>query len=678
MNTDEAPAIDTTDEQPEYLGTATYDPADSKIRFTAYARLSKPDYQRARDAGFIWAPKQQIFVAPAWSPEREDLMLEWCGEIGDEDTTLVDRAEDRADRFDGYQERRADDAERARAGVAAIADNIPLGQPILVSHHSEKHARKDAERIENGMRKAVRMWETAQYWERRAKGALQHARYKELPAVRARRIKTLEADQRKWQRSHDEATERLTIWRRCDLTLAEALAVSSQGSIHRCFPLADYPRDPPASQYEGDVSLWGAMTDGIITAQQAQQLVVPHYERALARYERWIQHLGFRLTYERAMLDEGGGLVGERFEIKPGGKVLSRSTWYIVKKVNRQAGRINSVSVFGYFSTLGIEDVTDYQPPAEGAAVAVAAATKLPPLVNYPSEGFRSMLKADYDRKAKFTDVVCIRKVDASEKYGAHRCRQAPKEGGGAWALVGVYLTDEKVKAPPPPTGAPPPPKFTRERVVASCAPAPSAPTVDPGADFRAMKESLRAGVQVAVVPQLFVTPAALAVDVVARLDVRGQTVLEPSAGMGALALECVRQGAAGVECFDISPACVQALRTHPELTAAPSRVIEADFLARLTPAPEDRFQAVAMNPPFTHGADAQHVSHAYQHWLAPGGRLVAIMSHGVTFRSDKATTAFRALVDAYGTIEELPEGSFEASGTGVRTVVVVLDKPAL
>lgn len=57
---------------------------------------------------------------------------------------------------------------------------------------SERRARKDAERIENGMRKAVRMWETADYWKSRAAGAIRHAKYKERPDVRARRIKTIE------------------------------------------------------------------------------------------------------------------------------------------------------------------------------------------------------------------------------------------------------------------------------------------------------------------------------------------------------------------------------------------------------------------------------------------------------------------------------------------------------
>ena len=47
------------------------------------------------------------------------------------------------------------------------------------------------------MRKAVANWKLAQYWQDRAASALRHAQYKELPAVRARRIKGIEADIRR-------------------------------------------------------------------------------------------------------------------------------------------------------------------------------------------------------------------------------------------------------------------------------------------------------------------------------------------------------------------------------------------------------------------------------------------------------------------------------------------------
>ena len=147
--------------------TATYSPEDNKLRLYSSTRLDRELYARVRGAGFIFAPKQELFVAPMWTPEREDLLIELCVEIDDEDTSLVERAEERADRFVDYKDKRISDAERAHDAVSRIADNIPLGQPILIGHHSERHARKDAERIENGMRKTVKMWHTAKYWEDR-------------------------------------------------------------------------------------------------------------------------------------------------------------------------------------------------------------------------------------------------------------------------------------------------------------------------------------------------------------------------------------------------------------------------------------------------------------------------------------------------------------------------------
>ena len=54
--------------------TATYSPEDNKLRLYADARLPRDLYDRVRAAGFVWAAKQALFVAPAWTPEREDLL----------------------------------------------------------------------------------------------------------------------------------------------------------------------------------------------------------------------------------------------------------------------------------------------------------------------------------------------------------------------------------------------------------------------------------------------------------------------------------------------------------------------------------------------------------------------------------------------------------------------------
>jgi protein-L-isoaspartate O-methyltransferase len=307
--------------------TATYSPEDNKLRLYAVARLPKELYDRVKAAGFIWAPKQELFVAPAWTPAREDLLLELCGEIDDEDTSLVERAEGRAERFEDYSDKRAADAEGARAAVERIADGIPMGQPILVGHHSERHARKDGERIENGMRKAVRLWETAKYWTDRAAGAIHHAKYKERPAVRARRIKGLEADQRKNEKAKRQAAAFLAAWLKDGLTLDRAKAIANYGTGE--VTLADVSKC---------WSAWSALNDGQITAEDARDQCVAQCRRVIAACERWLAHLGNRLAYERAMLEESGGIAADRVKPEKGGACkcwVRHGQWIEIQKVNK-------------------------------------------------------------------------------------------------------------------------------------------------------------------------------------------------------------------------------------------------------------------------------------------------------------------------------------------------------
>ncbi len=69
--------------------------------------------------------------------------------------TYRERREARAERLRGWADKRDARSGASFAAVHAIADNIPLGQPILVGHHSERHARRDQDRIHNGMRAGI-------------------------------------------------------------------------------------------------------------------------------------------------------------------------------------------------------------------------------------------------------------------------------------------------------------------------------------------------------------------------------------------------------------------------------------------------------------------------------------------------------------------------------------------
>lgn len=426
---------------------ATYSPDDNKLRLYSLHRLDEETYQRVKDAGFKYAPRQALFVAPMWTPDREDLLIELAGEIEDEDQTLFDRQEERAERFEEYSEKRAAESGQVLAAVDSLASAVPFGQPILVGHHSERRARKHAQKIENGMRRAVNLFETSEYWERRAEASLRHAAYKERPDVRWRRIKKIEADLRKADRRLQDCQKFIKLWSSENLNRAMALVIANVDHLHCCFTLEKYPRPPEKSQYEGSRSIWSALEEDIITAEQARDICIPCHERTITRLSRWTAHYRNRIAYERAMLDEHGGVLASDTEMVPGGQVKSRGEWLTIIRVNRSGGKISSLVTPEYSfmgregatTTITPDRITEYKAPSAEEAKAAKAAAKRPPIVNYPGEGFVSMTKEEWSKK--HADFKQVKGIAAGDDHKAYRIRRVMSTG---YTLSPVYITDMK------------------------------------------------------------------------------------------------------------------------------------------------------------------------------------------------------------------------------------------
>ena len=69
--------------------------------------------------------------------------------------TYRERRERRAERLRGWADGRRAKAASGFARADAISSMIPLGQPILVGHHSEGRHRRDLDRIDSGMRQGI-------------------------------------------------------------------------------------------------------------------------------------------------------------------------------------------------------------------------------------------------------------------------------------------------------------------------------------------------------------------------------------------------------------------------------------------------------------------------------------------------------------------------------------------
>lgn len=598
--------------------TATYSPDDNKLRLYASSRLDADTYARVKALGFKWAPKQELFVAPAWHPDREDQLLELAGEIVDEDTSLVDRAEQRADRFDGFSERRAKDAQRARAAVDAIADNIPFGQPILVGHHSERHARKHAEKIERGMERAVKMWETSEYWAYRAAGAIAHAKYKERPDVRARRIKTIEAEKRKAERDLADAIRRQELWSVGGITLERALAIANTESL--C--------SVQLENGEQHWSAWSALDRGLITPEEVQRQRMLSLPKIIARYYRWIQHYENRLVYERAMLAESG-----------------------------------------------------YIEPPKVATKAVLPILNYPGQVNYRNPYHKGEIRTDEAvgiTKAELSRINKDYKGTKVSADGTHRIRTALIKG----QYCIVYLTDSKITYPPghekateateKRTAAA---KSRVEKSIARNADARAAnralvastrtPVITPDPEREAMskemdalKRQAKAGVQVVSAEQLFPTPPHIVTRMIELAAIEpGMRVLEPSAGTGRI-LDQLPEGCAVVAVEINHSLCGR-------LVAAGRHIVPGDFMHCTVDSLHGQFDRILMNPPFSNADDIKHIKHAMS-MLKEGGRLVAICAGGP--RQE------RELMPLAGTWEQLPDDTFASEGTGVRTVLMTYD----
>ncbi len=170
-----------------------------------------------------------------------------------------------------------------------------------------------------------------------------------------------------------------------------------------------------------------------------------------------------------------------------------------------------------------------------------------------------------------------------------------------------------------------------------------------------------------------FPTPDKVADEVVEKLtayphrDIIGKSLLEPSAGEGALARRAAKAGAL-VDVVELDAGRATKLR------AGGLRAVTCGDFLELAPEERRQYDFVAMNPPFDRGRDIDHVWHAWK-FLRPGGRLVAVMSASSEFSESAKAVAFRSEMERVkARWSDLPAGSF-APDTWVNARILVADK---
>lgn len=169
---------------------------------------------------------------------------------------------------------------------------------------------------------------------------------------------------------------------------------------------------------------------------------------------------------------------------------------------------------------------------------------------------------------------------------------------------------------------------------------------------------------------QLFQTPADTADGIVNAIvqhygTIDGLRILEPSAGLGRI-YKAIRRASlsAFVVLVEQSADCCGELYRLIEADAN-AQLIQADFLtvdAERIGGPVD---AVAMNPPFTRGADRAHCNHA-SGLTKPNGLVSSLCYNGV-----QQNKKIKPLCSSW---EVLPADTFKAEGTRASVVKLAIE----
>lgn len=177
---------------------------------------------------------------------------------------------------------------------------------------------------------------------------------------------------------------------------------------------------------------------------------------------------------------------------------------------------------------------------------------------------------------------------------------------------------------------------------------------------------------------QFFATPDHVADMMVDKLNYEPwMRVLEPSAGDGALIKALKRKFDVGyVDCYEAMELNIKKINPENGNSGIPGALIQGtDFLKCDS---KDYYDIILANPPFTKNQDIDHIRKMFE-VCKPGGTIVTLSSPSWTFGSQRKQIEFREWLDSLGAEQiEIDLGEFKESGTTIKTVMLIINKPKL
>jgi len=388
--------------------SATYSPEDNKLRIYPTFRLPRAEYDAIKAAGYKWAPKQELFVAPRWTPQAEDAALDLCGDIGDEEQPAAERAAERAERFDGYREKRLDEAQTAASRFDSTGWRIAHARRVSNRRREQTRAR------------GVSRWECAEYWRHRVSGVLSNSEHRDRADVRHRRIQGLESERRKSladyadrQKEWDRFAIVLQNWATWDKTEEEFSA-----AVHAFFGRLssgsyDYKHPTNADRRPSDLYTLANPDQAPENKIDGLTALCLWFQRHPLRPDetksRWLAHYNLRIDFERALLAEQGGTAAQNLAdtLAPGAIVGTSGKFIVYRVTKAKTGDLSRIYLLDSskgdvhsFSAEKFKWATDVHPAtAESRAKLAAFCAKLKankpkalPLLNLSKEDAAAVL----------------------------------------------------------------------------------------------------------------------------------------------------------------------------------------------------------------------------------------------------------------------------------------------
>ncbi len=244
-------------------------------------------------------------------------------DMAEAEADRAQRQADRVDALDAKVERKTAEEEAADRKAHDLANRYPLGQPILVGHHSERRHRRDIAKTQAASSAAVEAYRETQRAKAKADAARSTTDSRYNPGRIARRIHTLEADLRKAQRALDGATQ--------------SLRTSEDGTLE----LGNFPAT-------GDYR---------------------------AEPEDAIERLTSQITYwadVREAQEAAGTKLYTRADIKPGYQVHVCGKWWTVKRVNPKS--VSCETGYSWTDTVKYDGIGSVRNPETGAVISPGSA----------------------------------------------------------------------------------------------------------------------------------------------------------------------------------------------------------------------------------------------------------------------------------------------------------------